>query len=268
MEIASIARVLLIYLHVCTVAVTLGAVLFEDIRLLTARRLNVRQIRLTARIVAYGLCMLWLTGLTVIGMDTGFAADKLMASPKLLAKLTVVTLLTLNGLVLHHYALPALTTPQRRPRRTARVLTAIGAISTTSWLYAAFMGVSKPLAPMLGFTGFVALYGALLVLAIASSQPLLARRLADQLPTPRRLLNHQIETALFTAVGGKARLIIDDVKRSGLGSSPQRYVHLLASRIPRHDQKLQAARAAFINEVDALLRPQDRDVARAALAYL
>jgi hypothetical protein len=37
----------------------------------------------------------------------------------------------------------------------------LGAISTVSWLYASFIGVSRLIAPLMSFTKFIALYGAI-----------------------------------------------------------------------------------------------------------
>ena len=43
----------------------------------------------------------------------------------------------------------------------------LGAISTASWLYATFLGVSRLIAPSMSFTGFMALYCAVLTASIA-----------------------------------------------------------------------------------------------------
>ncbi len=45
-------------------------------------------------------------------------------------------------------------------------LWSLGAISTVSWLYASFVGVSRWMAPLMSFTDFIALYGVLLAGAI------------------------------------------------------------------------------------------------------
>ena len=44
---------------------------------------------------------------------------------------------------------------------------ALGAISTASWLYASFIGVSRWVAPLMSFADFMALDGLVLVVAIA-----------------------------------------------------------------------------------------------------
>ena len=42
----------------------------------------------------------------------------------------------------------------------------LGAISTVSWLYASFIGVSRSIAPLMSFEDFVSIYGVLLTVAI------------------------------------------------------------------------------------------------------
>ena len=76
-----------------------------------------------------------------------------------------------------------------------RVLTAIaGAISASSWLFAAFVGVGKAVAPALGFTGFLVLYLAVVSLAIGVSlafiRPILAARMLRPEPVHTVIAEH------------------------------------------------------------------------------
>ena len=133
--------------------------------------------KIPAALTALCLAGLWLTGLALIGLDTGLNPAALAAKPKLLAKLTVVGLLSLNGLALHRYAFPALSAPAALPKRAARWCALFGAISSVSWLYAAFVGCARLIAPWMDYTAFMALYAIALAVGISVSLLWAAARL-------------------------------------------------------------------------------------------
>ncbi|MGF6700375.1 hypothetical protein OKW38_004987 [Paraburkholderia sp. MM5496-R1] len=176
------ARQLLLYSHTLAFAFAIVRVLREDVALLTARRIDAVRLETTGRTIAGLLGLLWITGVAMILLGTGLHVAVLVSKPKLAAKLTVVCLLTANGLLLHRVAFPMLTTPQRRPRRAATICVLLGAISSVSWLYASFVGVARLIAPAMSYTGFLALYGVGLVggigTALAVARPRVERLLA------------------------------------------------------------------------------------------
>jgi hypothetical protein len=152
-----IARMMVIYTHVISVAIALGFAFFADYRVLKARgRLRAHDVEIVeqvSQIVAIALGALWVSGIGILLIDFGHLPSlaDLLEKPKLAAKLTVVVALTLNGFLLHSYALPRL--------RNLNFLTAlIGGVSASSWLFAAFIGVAKPLATLLTYNQFMALY--------------------------------------------------------------------------------------------------------------
>lgn len=102
-------------MHVLAFAIV--AVLREDMALLTARRIDTMRLADTERLLTRLIALLWLSGLALIVLDIGFDAAALLAKPKLAAKLTVVSLLTINGLLLHRIAFPLLKHLQPRPRK-------------------------------------------------------------------------------------------------------------------------------------------------------
>lgn len=170
-------RVALILLHLLAFAVALYLVMREDLRLLTADRLAPTELEETAHGVGLALSGLFVTGLAVIWVDTGFDAAEILARPKLTAKLLVVAVLTLNGLALHFLLFPRLRQlPAARPTLLARIATAMGAISTVSWLYAAFLGVAGSLTGRLGLGGFLTLYAGLLTVGVFCALALVAPR--------------------------------------------------------------------------------------------
>ena len=129
------------------------------------------------------LALLWTTGLALIGLSIGLDWQALRDRPKLVAKLAVVTVLTINGIALHHFALPRLARGQPLPAWT------LGAVSTVSWTAAALIGAARHVGPSLVLADYLVGYVAALVAAIATAlmmaacppreQPVRARRCDD-----------------------------------------------------------------------------------------
>jgi hypothetical protein len=163
MEITVLARQALLYGHIIAFALALSAVIKEDVHLLGAKRFDSDSLLSTAKLVKWLLLALWVTGVPMIIMEIGTDVSLLLDKPKLLAKLIVVGALTLNGILLHLVAFPMVTGKLQNPNTAATIATTLGAVSTTSWLYASFVAVSRFVA--LSLHDFVMLY--LLALAIA-----------------------------------------------------------------------------------------------------
>lgn len=155
-----------LYGHVTAFAVAFSAVLREDLALLRARGLDLARLSRTARTLSLALAVLWLTGLGLLAFEFGTDLDRLVATPKPVAKLLVVTALTCNGLALHTWAFPGL---RAGDRSTARLAVILGATSSVSWVYAAFMGVARIVAPSMSLADFMTVYVALLLAAIVGA---------------------------------------------------------------------------------------------------
>jgi hypothetical protein len=180
-------RYVFVFAHVIALAIALGAVLKEDYKLLFGRetRIDVEQIHQVSRLVFISLAALWATGLGLIGIDTGFSIEAITGSPKLMAKLTVVGVLTLNGFALHRYLLPMLNSARAQSAAAATAFSVVGAISMVSWLYAASLGVAKPLAHIFNFAGFISVYAMCVLVAVGVSFTLLRPRVERLLQTVR-----------------------------------------------------------------------------------
>ena len=182
MDFGTVVRQGFLFLHTVSFAIALSAVLREDVALARARCINARRLSDTARTVTYALIVLWVTGLALVGFNVGLDVRALIADPKLAAKICVVSVLTANGLALHALAFPILRRQRTRDRFSLFVPVVLGAISTVSWLYASFVGVSRLMAPLMSFTDFIALYGVLLagaiVFALVFIRPRVERLLA------------------------------------------------------------------------------------------
>jgi hypothetical protein len=149
----------LLFGHLILFALALATIAREDLHLLTSRRVDARALKKTAGQIAWLLALLWISGLALIALDHRLdLAELATAKPKLAAKLTVVSVLTINGFLLHWVAFPLLTRPRRRPHRAAAICAVLGAVSSVTWMYASFVGVARLIAPLTGYYDFVALY--------------------------------------------------------------------------------------------------------------
>jgi len=180
-DLVAIARMTLILLHVLAMAAAGAGIAFGDYAIFARHRIDAGLLHKAGRAVTVALGMLWLSGLAVIWMDTRFEWAVLAVKPKLLAKLTVVTLLSINGVALHGVAFKRLSEVHSEALRAAKLPAVLGAISVVSWLYAAFVGLAKPVAPLLGYVGFMGLYGVALAAGIAMALLLMGPRLAHRL---------------------------------------------------------------------------------------
>lgn len=180
LELAAVARASLIYAHLLAFATAAVAITFGDFAIFAGRHVNTDLLQQSARIVSLALAALWATGMANIWLDTQFELVAIAGKPKLLSKLTVVSILTANGVLLHRLAFPRITRTHDDAARAALLPAMLGGVSAATWGYAAFLGVAKPFAP-LGYAGLMALYSAALALAAWAAwvfvRPRLARRM-------------------------------------------------------------------------------------------
>ena len=144
-------QLLLLFTHLLGTSLALGAIVATDIRLL--RRLADDRVRIAPpnpfvmRLITLALLMLYATGATMIGLGLNERADYLSANPKLLAKLILIGVLTINALVLHRYTFPGLARGRRVARWKARDFLRVAvpvALSNCLWMYCAFLGIARP----------------------------------------------------------------------------------------------------------------------------
>ncbi len=155
-----------LFVHVIAFALTVSAVLREDLRWLLKRPADSARLRRTARTVSTGLVVLWATGLALWAFAAAASPVPWALTAKLGAKLVVVALLTLNGWALHTWVFPRLSGANLNDELIRPLPLVLGAISSASWVYAAFVGIARPLAGVFSFADFMALYGLCLSLAI------------------------------------------------------------------------------------------------------
>lgn len=137
------------FVHIIGVALGLGGGLIADIRFMRFlfARFDVTDLEFfhdMHRIVSKALVLLWISGLMLLVMRTGFLPENF--SPKLITKLLVVGLLTLNAIMVGVLAMPVLTRmidcQLGELNLTDRLrLTLVGGISSASWLSGLLLGV-------------------------------------------------------------------------------------------------------------------------------
>ena len=140
--------------HLLGLIMGLGGALLSDYIVATQAVLRpvthgaIRQIHSLSQFVALGLGLLWIsgTGLAIFGiaMDARFVEN-----PKFWCKVAIVTVLTLNSLLIHFFALPRMQRSLGRrlmfdgPRKEATQLAFIGSLSFVSWMTAFILGTAK-----------------------------------------------------------------------------------------------------------------------------
>jgi hypothetical protein len=149
-----LARMGVVYLHLIACCVAIGLVFMHDLdmvkRLLIGdpATMDPRHLGALHRTLARALLVLWLTGSALVAMEVWSKGLVVLANPKLQSKVAIVILLTINGVVMHHMVLPLLQRAGALMRLSfskRMVAVFVGAISGVSWLYAAMLGVGRPL---------------------------------------------------------------------------------------------------------------------------
>ncbi len=139
------------YVHLAAMAAGLGAVIFADTTILR------RMLRPTSRhqvaiidhahgLITVALVLLWVSGLAIIWLKTGFDVAKF--SPKLITKLATVSMLTVTAVAMSKFALPYLRANIGRrlidaPLAEQCQLAVCIAMSAGGWGTALLLGSSK-----------------------------------------------------------------------------------------------------------------------------
>ena len=147
-------RLGIVYVHLIACCVAIGLVLTNDITFVAkmlkgdSAREDPAHLSALQKTVSVALITLWITGVALVVRDASFSGWDYYLNPKIQAKVVIVSLLTLNGLVLHNAILPALIRAGAvlNLSFSGRVLAVFaGSVSGVSWFYAAMLGVGRPL---------------------------------------------------------------------------------------------------------------------------
>jgi len=191
-EFMELLRLGVVYVHLLACCVAIGLVLTSDIAMV--RDLLKRKV-LTAhdnahleslqKSVVFALISLWITGIAIISIDYLEKGVDYFMNPKLHAKVIIVALLSYNGVMLHRLVLPALQKAGSLLNLgfSARMLAlACGSLSAVSWMYAAMLGVGRPLAWKYSLSELLMAYPVLIALGFLAMLVLTQR--ARQQGTP------------------------------------------------------------------------------------
>lgn len=171
---AEFSRMIILYAHLIACCVAIGSIATSDMDMIkhllktTPGQLDegTRHLRPLQRTVSRALWALWITGFAIIALDMADKGVAYLGNPKLQAKIAIVMLLTLNGAVLHRYVMPAMEragSVLRLPFSQRQLAILAGTISGVSWLYAAMLGIGRPLAWKYSLAELMAAYPLLIV---------------------------------------------------------------------------------------------------------
>ena len=177
--------------HLLGLALGFGLAILADVSASRAviRPLSESDILLLKRLhhfVSLGLVLLWISGLVLFWLRTGFDPDRV--SPKLMTKVAVVSILTLNAMAIGRVGIPTLLRFQSWrfgdiPFPERAQLCALGTLSAACWIAALSLGVfgyfrtlgAEELTHWLALTYLVALSLAIVAATITPVIAFLAR---------------------------------------------------------------------------------------------
>lgn len=148
-------RLAAVYGHLIACSVAIGSILVSDFfvvkQLVAGNPLqgqDPKHLQELQRTITFALLALWISGAVIMAVDVAAKGMGYFDNPKLQAKIIVVCLLTLNGILLHNTVLPMMKKARSLlrlapPQRSFALL--FGTFSATSWFYAALLGVGRPL---------------------------------------------------------------------------------------------------------------------------
>ncbi|WP_460163708.1 hypothetical protein [Pseudomonas sp. S2_F03] len=196
-EFMELLRLGVVYVHLVACCVAIGLVLTSDIAMvkdLLKRKAfsehdNAHMESLQKSVVV-ALIFLWVTGAAIVGIDYLEKGANYFMNPKLQAKVIIVTLLTYNGVLLHRLVLPALQKAGSLLHLgfSARMMALFcGSLSAVSWMYAAMLGVDRPLAWKYSLSELLMAYPVLIALGFLAMLVLTQRaRQQDYAVAPLR----------------------------------------------------------------------------------
>lgn len=236
MYMIDITRQLLLYSHILVFALAMAEVLHEDWRMLRTTRLDIRGLAEAAQRIKWLLILLWATGIPLIGLSNGWDFAAVAENPKLLTKVIVASALTVNGVLLHYVAFPLLSGGARRVGLSAALASVLGSISTVSWLYAAFVGAARLIAPKMTMDLFLGIYALMLVGGITVALLFMRQHVERLMARPANEADTGIESeaAAFKAI---------EVAMTAVGQAQNRLMAARDSVLATNASELDATRA-------------------------
>ncbi len=165
-------KTLVIYAHLLAACVSIGTLLLQDLALWRSRyrvlaQDEINTLRNTANIVFIALVVLWATGSGLVTMGY-FENPDFFSNQKIWAKISVVIILSLNGVFLHFYSFPKIVGNKailQLPSADQKWVGCSGALSTVSWLFACYLGIARTWNYSLDYSSIMLLYSGLVLFA-------------------------------------------------------------------------------------------------------
>jgi hypothetical protein len=189
-------KTLIVYAHLLAACVAVGILLIQDLALARSKgrplsAIAIRDLTKSAEIMFIALVVLWISGLALVLLGYLENPQQYLMNEKLWAKFTVVSVLTLNGIALHYFSFPRVTSRRGLlglPTFEQILVTLTGALSSVSWLFACYLGIARPWNYTVDFNFVMFIYSGLLVSAfIVAGEVLRAMRKAGPEPEPPML---------------------------------------------------------------------------------
>lgn len=164
-------KTLVIYAHLLAACVAVGSLLIQDLALWRSRHRVLTgdestALRNTAHIVLIALVVLWVSGVGLVTMGYFENPAEYFANQKLWAKVSVVIVLSLNGVFLHFYSFPKVVGNKailQLPATDQKWIGCSGALSTISWLFACYLGIARNWNYSIDYTSIMLLYAGLVL---------------------------------------------------------------------------------------------------------
>lgn len=145
-------KTLIVYAHLIAACVAIGILLMQDLALAKTRgkalsSLAIKDLTKAAEIMFMALVMLWISGLALVLIGYLENPTQYLMNEKLWAKFSVVSILTLNGIALHYFSFPRVTSSRGLmglPGFEQILVALTGAVSSVSWLFACYLGIARP----------------------------------------------------------------------------------------------------------------------------
>lgn len=184
-------KTLIVYAHLLAACVAIGILLIQDLALAKSKgsplsATAIKDLTKSAEIMFIALILLWISGLTMVLLGYLENPQQYLMNPKLWAKFTVVSVLTLNGIVLHYFSFPRVTSRKGLlglPTFEQILVVLTGALSSVSWLFACYLGIARNWNYTTDYSFVMFIYSGLLVGAfIVAGEVLRAMRRAEPEP--------------------------------------------------------------------------------------
>jgi hypothetical protein len=145
-------KTLIVYVHLISACIAVGILLIQDLALAKTRGKalfpnEIEELKRAATTISRALVVLWISGLTLVLIGYLDNPREYLLNEKLWAKFAVVVVLTVNGVLLHHFSFPRVCSQGGllglgNIEKTLVALT--GSTSTISWLFACYLGIARP----------------------------------------------------------------------------------------------------------------------------